>query len=264
MNRFLALLSVLLGIQPAYACLILVLTSGNHVLVANHEDWTAQDAEVVVRAPAKGRYGFVGFGFASDGQLQGGMNTTGLFFDGTATPFVPLDFGQKLIFNGSIWQALLERCATINEAISFLQRYRLPDLERVHMTLADKSGASVVLGAYDGKLVLHKRMGHSFQLLTNFNLSDPDYGNEPVCERYQMATVLLAADSSATRVNATRILAKTHQGELTVYSNVYDLTTGDVWIYQHADFRRAVRINLTHELRKGSRRQRLSALFAKK
>ncbi len=264
MKRFFTLAGVLSVLQPAYACLILVLTTGNHVLVANHEDWPARDAEIVVHAPATGRYGFVGFAFASDGHLQGGLNTAGLFFDGTATPFVPLDFGQKPAFRGSIWQAALERCATVDEALDFLQRYRLPDLERVHITLADKGGASVVLGAYDGKVVIHKRAGRSVQLLTNFNLSNPEYGNEPVCERYQTATTMLATDSSATLANATRILAQTHQGDLTAYSNVYDLTTGDVWTYQHRDFSRAVRLTVGQAIKKGSYRQRLASRFAQK
>ncbi|WP_128543862.1 carcinine hydrolase/isopenicillin-N N-acyltransferase family protein [Larkinella soli] len=262
MRRTVLTTILLLLLQPVSACLILVLTDGRNVLIANHEDWPARDAEVIVEPAGAGRYGFIGFAFSSDHALQGGMNTAGLFFDGTATPFVPLDFGNKPAFPGAVWRALLERCPTVEAALTFLTQYRLPDLERAHILLADRSGASAVLGAYDGKPVIHRREGQPFQLLTNFNLVDPSYGNEPVCRRFQTAADLLARDSSATVANAVRILSKTHQQELTAYSNVYDLKAGEVWVYRRTDFQRGIGLNLARMLQKGKRRQSLESLFA--
>ena len=126
------------------------------------------------------------------------MNTAGLFFDATATPFVPIDFSDKPAYPGYVWQAILEKCATIEEAVKFINTCKVPDLQRIHVSLADKTGNSVIIGAYDGQLTYHYRKNQSYQLLTNFNLTNPEYGNEPVCERFQRASALLQKDSATT------------------------------------------------------------------
>src|ERR1700733_15628321 len=82
-------------IAPVFGCLILFLTDGKNVLVANHEDWYATDAEIT-HVPADGKkVGMVYFDFASEGTAQGGMNTAGLFFDGTRTPYAPYAANDK-------------------------------------------------------------------------------------------------------------------------------------------------------------------------
>ena len=79
-----ALLS--LNVPYSFGCLILFIKEGKNVFVANHEDWYAQDAEITFIPAAKGQLGMMYFDFISEGTAQGGMNTAGLFFDGTATP----------------------------------------------------------------------------------------------------------------------------------------------------------------------------------
>ena len=250
----------MLIIRPAFSCLILVVTDGERVLVGNHEDWYARDAEVVFIPPEEGRYGMVVFGFESEGYAQGGMNTEGLFFDGTATPFSPLDFSGRPAFDGYIWQALLERCATVEEGVEFLEQYRLPELQEVHILLADRSGQSVIIGAYDGALTFHFR-DRNYQVLTNFNVADPAYGGELPCPRYGTAVKHLRSDSAAPVENVRRILAEPHQEDLTVYSNIYDLTNGEVYIYSLRDFGRTARFNLAEELARGRHALSVPGLF---
>ncbi len=257
MPRFFFLLFLLL---PSYGCLIVVLTDGRRVLVGNHEDWYGRDAEIVFIPATPGKYGMVVFDFASEGYAQGGMNSKGLFFDGTATPYVQMDGSDKPAFTGYIWQALLERCASVEEGLNFLKQYQLPELQEVHILLADRSGASVIIGAYDGELTFHYRE-RSFQILTNFNVADPGYGGEPPCPRYGTAMRYLEADSTATVENLQNLLADTHQGELTVYSNIYDLTEGVVHVYSLADFERRASFDLDEELAKGRRTLSVPALF---
>ncbi|QHT68557.1 linear amide C-N hydrolase [Rhodocytophaga rosea] len=261
MNRVIAFLILFLFIQPATACLILVIADGKQVLVGNHEDWYAQDSQVMVVPPTGKKYGFVGFGFASEEYIQGGMNTAGLFFDGTATPFVSVDFSDKPAYTGYLWQAILENCATVEEAVAFVKTYKVPDLQKVHVSFADKRGNSVIIGAYEGELTYHYRNNQSYQLLTNFNITNPEYGNEPVCQRFQKANLLLQKDSAATVSNITHILSQTHQQELTVYSTIYDLTRGEVYVFNKADFSRSVKLNLANELQKGKQQRLLPYLF---
>jgi hypothetical protein len=56
-------------------------------------------------------------------------------------------------------------------------------------------------------------------------------------------------------------LSKTHQDALTVYSNIYNLTSGEVYVYSHADFTRKVKLNLLTELKKEKHSVRIDALF---
>ena len=241
---------LLLFVVPVFSCLIVVLEDGDRVLVGNHEDWYARDARVVFNPPDSSAFGHVLFDFASEGFAQGGMNTEGLFFDGTATPYVPIEFPDKPAFDGYIWKAVLEKCSTVEEAVDFVSQYQLPELEEVHILFADKSGTSVIMGAYDGVLTFHQKQDR-FQLLTNFNPTDPSYGGEASCERYGSALEMLKVNQEATVENVRNILSATHQDELSVYSNIYDLTGGDVFIYQLGNFEQVSHFNLKEELRKG-------------
>ncbi len=214
--------------------------------MGNHEDWYAQDAEVTF-VPASGKkYGLLYFDFASEKTAQGGMNTAGLFFDGTRTPFAPYnDNDSKEDCKCYIWKKILEECATVDEALNQVKKYKIPEIKDVHILFADKKGNSAVVGVYDGKLQIHQRNGNH-QLLTNFNLTNPSYGGEPVCQRF--ATV-------------EKISSKTHQDKLTVYSNIYNLITGEVYVYSHADFSKKIKLNLLQELKKGKHSSSIKSFF---
>ena len=261
MKKTLLTIVIVCYLSNAFACLILFITDGKVILVGNHEDWYAQDAEVTFIPATAKKFGMVYFDFASEGTAQGGMNTAGLFFDGTRTPFAPYnENNSKEDCHCYIWKKILEECATVPEAVSYVKRYKIPEMEDVHIMFADKKGNSAVIGVYDGQLQIHIRTG-DHQLLTNFNLSNPSYGGEPVCRRFETAEKMLSADSSATVSNVEKILSKTHQDALTVYSNIYNLTSGEVYVYSHADFTRKVKLNLLTELKKGKHSVRIDALF---
>ena len=261
MKKF--LLTILFGglFIHVFGCLILFITDGKNILIGNHEDWYAQDAEVTFIPSSAKKYGLLYFDFASEKTAQGGMNTAGLFFDGTRTPFAPYsDNDSKEDCKCYIWKKILEECATVNEALDYVRKYKIPEIEDVHIMFADKKGNSAVVGVYDGKLQIHQRNGNH-QLLTNFNLTNPSYGGEPVCERFAMAEKMLAVDSSVTIENVEKILSKTHQDKLTVYSNIYNLTTGEVYVYSHADFTKKIKLNLLQELKKGKHSANIKSFF---
>jgi hypothetical protein len=257
MRKILIILICLLRADGISACFIMFLTDGNHIFIANHEDWYARDAEVTF-LPAKGKkMGMLYFDFASEGTAQGGMNTAGLFFDGTRTPNAPYpDNSKKINCSCYIWKKILEECATVDQAITYVEKYSIPELEDIHVLFADKMGHSAIIGVFDKKIQIHRNT-HNFQLLTNFNITEPSYGGEIPCTRFAAADSLLRMDSSATITNVQKILANTHQEDLTVYSNIYDLKSGDVYIYSvytRDNFTRKIKINLYNELRKGPHR----------
>jgi len=246
---------------PAFACLILFITDGKNILVANHEDWYANDAEISF-IPANGsKMGILYFDFASEGTAQGGMNTAGLFFDGTRTPYAPYPANNKKAdCHCYIWKKILEECSTVGQAIEYMEKYRIPEMEDIHVLFADKNGDAVIAGVYEGRLQIHKR-NRRYLLLTNFNISEPSYGGEEPCVRFAMAETMLRADSSASLSNLENILSKTHQQELTAYSNIYNLTTREVYVYNKANFQKRAQFNLNTELKKGKHTIRLSRLF---
>jgi len=143
------LLSLLFTIPftHVFACLILFITDGKTVLVANHEDWYARDSEVTF-IPAEGKkFGMLYFDFTSEKTAQGGMNTAGLFFDGTRTPFAPYEENQsKEDCKCYIWTKILAECASVDQALDFVEKYKIPEIEDVHILFADKKGNSAVVG----------------------------------------------------------------------------------------------------------------------
>ena len=54
MKKYLLISLFSFSVIPVFACLILFITDGKNILVANHEDWYAKDAELVF-VPANGK-----------------------------------------------------------------------------------------------------------------------------------------------------------------------------------------------------------------
>lgn len=230
-------------------------------MIANHEDWAAIDAEVSFQHAQKGKYGYVAFDFAREGWPQGGMNTAGLFFDGTATPYAPYPVNEnKKNCNCYIWTKILEECNSVETALQIIKEYKIPEIENIHVLLADKTGASAIVGVYNKELKIHYRSGNK-QLLTNFNITDPSYGDEQPCKRFATASALLNLDSTVSTQNLEKILSETHQEELTAYSNIYNLTSSEVTVYYRHNFAKKRSFKLNDELKKGSHKMLLSSLF---
>jgi hypothetical protein len=263
-KKILLLLPATLITGSVFACFIMFLTDGKHVLIANHEDWYARDAEITFVPATKSNIGMFYFDFASEGTPQGGMNEAGLFFDGTRTPNASYpDNLHKTDCHCYIWKKILSECSTVEQAISYVEKYRIPEIEDIHILFADKAGHSAIIGVYDKKLRIYRNT-HNYQLLTNFNISNPSYGDEPPCPRYAAADSLLKLDSSVTIANVQNILSHTHQEDLTVYSNIDDLTNGDVYIYSvytRNGFTNKVKLNLRTELKKGKHSASIRSLF---
>jgi len=264
MRRMLFLTVLIFWVHTVFSCAIFVITDGETVLVGNHEDWYAQDAEITFTPVENGKYGTIIFDFASEGWAQGGMNTEGLFFDGTATPEVAISQEDKEDCDCYIWEKILADCANVEEAVAMVKKYKVPAFKAVHILLADKTGNSVIIGAYKGELFFEYRDDEDFQVLTNFNIADATYGGEPLCTRFATAEMMLMENSAPTIENARQVLENTHQGELTVYSNIYDLTNGEVYVYSKTDFTKSHRFNLETALQKGKHSIAIAELFSGK
>ena len=246
MKLFAVTLFCLLAIvTKTRACFILFARDQENILVANHEDWFANDGAVRIIPPSREKYGSVIFTFASEGWAQGGMNEKGLFFDAAHTPHQEITFGNdKRKTSTYVWQMLLDKAATVREAIAIIKDYQLPELSEATIMLADAFGDAALIGVHNHTLDIRPVTGETL-LQTNFNQWHPELNDEPTCRRFDTAQKHLIQSPGATIDNMLSILRKTHQDSLTVYSNVYDLKNKIVYTYNRRNFSNPIIIRLS-------------------
>jgi hypothetical protein len=265
MKRFTTLIGLVFLLFPvnlADGCTIVMVAKGHLVLVGNNEDWKNPKTKMWFIPPEDGEYGRVCFGF-DDMFAQGGMNDQGLFIDANALSRTGWKAEKgKPYFRGEIMDRILATCATIEDAIAFFQKYNIPSLSRARFPIADKTGASMVVEWAEGK-VQYVRKTKAYQIATNFvitNIKNEDYP----CRRYRTAKKMFEADENVSKDLIRDILSATHaEGRYpTQYSNIFDLKTGDVYIYYFHNFDKVKKINLKTELGKGRKYYDLPDYFS--
>ena len=148
-------------------------------------------------------------------------------------------------------------------------QYNLEWMSKGQMFIVDKSGDAAII---EGDEVIRK--SGAYQVVTNFRLSKIAEDQHPCrwpawsCSRYKKAEKMLMASKKATVANFRDILKATHRGPYnvisrTLYSNIYDLRRGLVYLYYLHDFDNEVVLNLSEELKKGRHYYDLPSLFGK-
>jgi hypothetical protein len=231
---FLAL--VFFAASPVHACTIFVLTDTNRALFCNNEDWSDPETRIWFLPGGDRYYGAVYVGF-ENGWAQGGMNTEGLAYDWVAGYHDKWESDPRLpAVRGNSSQRMLETCKTVDDAIAFYRNHRESEFRRARILVADKTGASVIIGAKDGKLLVE---------------------NENQCRGFGFGRKTLDAalerHPEPTVTNGFKILRDCRQPGLyaTKYSNIYDLKTGDIFLYPFPDRDDEVKFTLAVELKKG-------------
>ena len=242
---------------PVNACTGLMITDGQRVLVGNNEDHANARPKIWFVQPVKDRYGSVFFGF-DNFWPQGGMNQKGLFFDFYALkPREVPGQEEKPRFKGSPIKEIMATCATLDEALAWLDKYSRHFLYKTQMFLVDASGQSAIV---EGDRVL-RNIGN-YQVVTNFRQSQtrPEDIN---CSRYLIAQDLLSGCREACLPCVRRVMAAVHQegDHPTQYSNIYDLKARRVYVYYFHNFQEEVVIDLEKGLREKPGVLDLSDLF---
>jgi hypothetical protein len=225
--------------MTAHACSIFVLTDGRRVLFCNNEDWSNPKTKIWFVPGASGRgCAYVGF---DDDWAQGGLNADGLAFDwvaGFKETWEPDP--KKPAAKGNSARRVLETCATVEEAIAFYQKHHEPCFSYGKMLVADRTGASAVIGAKGGRLHA-ETMNQARGLGLGFGM------------RGDFATRMLTQEPEPTAANAAKVLrAARQEGKYaTKYSNVFDLNTGDILLFRFPDQADPVKLDLAAELKKG-------------
>lgn len=219
----------------SHSCLILFLSDGDNVLVANHEDWFATNSAVRFIPSNEHRYASIIFTFEDEGWAQGGINEHGLFFDAVKTPFQEVSFEEGSEHSPDyLWQMVLDKCKNVSEALTLISNFKIEELEEAHIVLADASGNSALIGVENGKLTI--KTEDKVLLQTNFNPWHPELSDTPSCDRYARAMSIIDSTDSISESLMLNVLKNTHQDSLTVYSNIYDLKNKKITLYHQRDF----------------------------
>jgi hypothetical protein len=242
-------------------CTIVMTVKNGLVLAGNNEDRNNADTTISFTPATSRFYGRIVFGYR-DAPIQGGMNDQGLIIDGNAlapTGWAPEE--GKPTFRGNAMMVILGTCATIEDARAFFEKYNVPSLERARFPIADRTGASMVVEYGQGKVQFIKS-DKWYQIATNFVMSNVTNGNYP-CWRYKTADRMFKeADTLSIDLIRDVLDACKQKGRaLTVYSNVYDLTNGIIYLYNMSEFDNPVVLNLAEELKKGTRTLAIPELF---
>ena len=155
----------------------------------------------------------------------------------------------------------MAKCATIADVKDFFLKYNVGALERARFPIADRNGASMVVEFGQGKVQFVERE-EDYQIATNFVFSNVKNGNYP-CQRYKTADKILKSADNLDISLIRNVLDATHQEgrSTTVYSNIFDLKNGKIYIYNVHNFSKVVTLDFNEELAKGRNTVDLASLF---
>jgi hypothetical protein len=250
------------GMYPGQGCTIFYAADDHVALAGNNEDYSNPYTYVWFVPPEPGKYGRVYFGY-EDGFPQGGVNEKGLFYDGAALSYKALSRpNDKPVYDGviprgNLFDKIMSESATVSEALMILDSYSRYGMDTYQLLIGDAGGDAVIV---DGDTILRKQ--GPFQLATNFRLSENPGPPYPL-GRYSTALDRLSKADSFSVELFRDILNATHQEppNPTLYSNVYDLKKGLIYLYYHHDFENVVVIDVAEEVAKGFHFYPLSSLF---
>ena len=248
----LCVLTALMVFAPsASACTIFSAADGDTVLFGNNEDWLEKDTYIWFVPQSEGEYGRACVGF-ENAHPQGGVNDQGLAIDWVAyKDALPENLAPELPgkqnVQGDINDVLLGTCATVDDLIAFYQHHNDPNLGYATLLAADRSGA-VVSVSWD------KAAGDIAVNRTEGKMRSVGYGARVVGERF-------VRDSAVTPEAFRGLLEAAVQTDMTLYSNIFDLNTGDITLYCGSGFDESVHLNLHEELQKGAHILYIPSLF---
>lgn len=268
MKRFIYISCILFFLisrnRPANACTIFSgIDKKGQVWAGNNEDNVFNfNTYFHTIASTDSTLGFIYFTNSSKSTeyFQGGVNEAGLFYDANAVPSSPYkDYDKKKDFPGganALIQHILKKFKTVTEVMDLLKVYRLEGLQSGQLHFADKYGNLGIVVA-DSMWITES----NYQVSTNYNLCHSNKDGES-CWRFPIAQRILQSKEPGFD-SFREICDLTHQKNIasTVYSNIHNLKTGDMWLFYGGDFNKPYITNISDLLKKGTSAFPLYELF---
>lgn len=251
------------------SCTIFTASYGDTVLFGNNEDYTNPKTYYWTSPPTTQFLGGVYFGY-DNFSPQGGMNEKGLAFDYNALPKAPLNPHAGLPrLSGNPGFLIARECTTVEEAIAMAKQYNWGTSLAYQLHIADATGDAVVISAGpDGELAF-TRKEKEYIVSTNFNLAFYREGERKgLCRRYDTVTEMLQKlkdESDVTVEYFQSILDAVHAegaSSTTLYSNIFDLKSGIIYLYYWHQFDEVVTLSVAEEVAKKSSYTRIRDLFS--
>ena len=250
------------------ACTAFTTTHGGRTFIGNNEDAWSINPQVRFEQGRDGGYGGIYFGHYNGHPArvmmdQVGMNEAGLVYDGlrVRTQETAPTPGLKRLHFDALMPLVMRRCATVQEARTFLKDYDAVLLHSAMIFMADKYGGYLII---ENDTVIE---GHDpWYAVGNWRMgSCSDPATIPI-PRLQNGRALLAASADGSLEEAREVLARMavcrkKMGEGTLFSTLFDPQEGTAQLYFYHDFSEAVTFDLKGELAKGDRTVAMASLF---
>lgn len=240
-----------------YACTIVsAVASNGQVWTCNNEDGEIGVANFINVFPksVEIKYGYFTLSYFSpkfgEGiSIEGGMNEAGLTFDFNSIHQVPgLDPKSKKAFpqgDQQILPHILGTMKSVEQVVEFFKIYWFQSgFTSAQMHVADRQGRFAIISASGIQLAEKGK----FLVSTNFDICGKEDGS--YCWRYPKAIALLKENDPSLKTMMS-ICREIKQGESTLYSNIQNLTTGDIWFLSKHDPQSTVKTNIVNLLSKG-------------
>lgn len=238
-------------------CTVFYAADGEMALGGNNEDYWDPFTYVWFVPSEEGAYGRAYFGY-EDFRPQGGVNDQGLFFDGLAVGrTVEVPQGDKLAYGDNLTDKALAECATVACVLELFDRYHAADSWDYQFLFGDSTGDSAIV-----EPLAFIRGEGQFQVASNFYQSEiaPEHAS---CWRFKTATEMLESTPFLSVELFRDVLEATHQegSSPTLYSNIYDLKQGRIYLYYFHDYDNVVVLDLAEELAMGAHIYEIASLF---
>jgi hypothetical protein len=259
--NILALVMILVPAADGFACTTVMAAKNGMVLAGHNEDFNNPRTQINFLPAADGRFGCFYVSW-ENGWVLGGMNDQGLLIHdngvtGTGWRADP----AKPDFPGNPRLHILQTCATIADVRRFFETNNVPNLYEMRFPVVDRSGASMVVEYAQGS-VRFITENTWYQLSTNF-LRTEYPGAEVPCNRFRLARQIFDPAKELSVPLIRSILSATHQeGRFpTLFSCIYDLKAGLIYVYHFHNFEEVAVFNLAEELKKEPQSIALPGLF---
>lgn len=254
------LLAVLMPSGSPDACTIFHMCKNGAIVGGANEDWKDPNTRMWFYPADSSRHGWVKFGFDS-GFPQAGMNEYGLYWDGTANPWLAMPEAEasKTFLDGPIMEKVITTCRNVDEADEVFRHYYCQDQYRAQYLLGDSAGYSMIV---EGDNIRYGQEG--WQVLTNFYQSQPGLGGYP-CWRFEKACEIIDTSSKASPLLASYILSATHQegNYPTQYSIVFLPRQGQFLLFYYHNYQEYLFVNLAEELARTEYSCPIPAIFSR-
>lgn len=239
--------------------------TGKIYFVNNEDYWYDVKTYIQIIPTSKNEFGRIWYGWNNFG--QGGVNEKGLVIDGAVTPEQKLPNGYTDPKNGNLTDDILSGCATVQQAINFLERRKIA-LKNAHIFFGDRNGRAVLVEWVNGKKNIVEIKNNRL-VATNFNISDTSQ-NKITCWRYPL--IQKGLDELDTRDSndiidlkkAGNVIGKAVQlpkadsiGKVggTLYSTFIDLTEMKFVLVYKLDNSKIQKLDIIPELHTGKKRK---------